>query len=363
MMTGWTNIKQDYLSTMTATVSIAKVTRPRVHNPMARPRLFSLLDGCREYPVLWICAPAGAGKTTLAASYLSEKKLKAIWYQLDEGDSDSATFFYYKGIAAKKAAPRRKTSLPLFTPEYHLGIPAFTRRYFEQLYDRLKPPYVIVLDNYQLVDGASSFHERLCQGLEMVPEGITVLILSRQEPPAAFTRLRANRQIHVLASDSIDFTLEEAKIFFRQSKGVDLPESAIVRFHNLTQGWAAGLALFMESIRIKGMDPLLPIPFSREEIFNYFAREIFDHLDDEIRQILFKTAFLSKMTATMAQRITGSDRAEKFLWDSAAGIFLPSVTIRPILIINIILCFGSSSFLRVNKSCKRNSNGYTKPQQ
>ena len=296
---------------MAAAKSPAKILRPRIRNPVARQRLFDQIDRCRDYPVIWISAPAGSGKTTLAASYLDQKKCRALWYQMDEGDSDPATFFYYMGLAARRAAPRRKTPLPLFTPEYRLGIPTFTRRYFEQLYDRLKPPYVIVLDNYQLVDEASCLHESLGQGLAMVPEGVTVLVLSRQAPPAAFTRLRANRHIHVFASDSINFTLEESKTFFYKGKGVVLTDTAIARFHDLTRGWAAGLALFMESLRIKNMDLQSPIPFSREEIFNYFAREIFDNLDAETRQILLKTAFLPKMTASMAQRITGSDRAEE----------------------------------------------------
>ena len=294
---------------MTDSVSFAKVTRPRIRNPVPRPRLFNMLDDCRDYPVIWLSAPAGSGKTTLAASFLDNKKIKALWYQMDEGDRDPASFFFYMGRAARKAAPRRKSSLPLFTPEYRLGITIFTRRYFEQLYDRLKPPYVIVLDNYQLVDEASSLHERLSQGLEMVPEGINVLILSRKEPPAAFTRLRANRQIHVLASDSINFTLEESKTFFNQGQRVELPEAAIAKFHNLTQGWAAGLSLFLESLRIKGTNPQSSMPFSREEIFNYFAREIFEHLDTDTRHILLKTAFLPKMTGGMAQELTGRDLA------------------------------------------------------
>jgi len=97
--------------------SIAKITRPRVTGVFPRTRLFSLLDGYLDSPGVWISAPAGSGKTTLAASYLKEKKLPSIWYQMDEGDADTATFFYYMGKAAAKAVPR-KSLLPLLTPEY-----------------------------------------------------------------------------------------------------------------------------------------------------------------------------------------------------------------------------------------------------
>jgi ATP/maltotriose-dependent transcriptional regulator MalT len=73
-----------------------------------RNRLFEFLDVCLEGPVTWISAPAGSGKTTLAASYLSEKKFPHIWYRADEGDGDIASFFYYMGLAAKRAAPRHR---------------------------------------------------------------------------------------------------------------------------------------------------------------------------------------------------------------------------------------------------------------
>ena len=115
----------------------AKITQPKAQNTIQRQRLFILLDKAAQKPITWVYSPAGSGKTTLISSYLDSRKLPCLWYQCDEGDSDLATFFYYMGLAAKKAAPRYKKPLPLLTPEYLTGIPAFTKRYFEKLYSRL----------------------------------------------------------------------------------------------------------------------------------------------------------------------------------------------------------------------------------
>ena len=56
--------------------TLAKLTRPKLHNVLARERLFALLDRCLPHAVIWICGPPGAGKTALAASYLDAHKPK-----------------------------------------------------------------------------------------------------------------------------------------------------------------------------------------------------------------------------------------------------------------------------------------------
>jgi LuxR family maltose regulon positive regulatory protein len=195
---------------MSENITIAKITRPRLSAVLPRMRLFRLLDqSC--YPITWVVGPAGSGKTTLVASYFDARKLPCLWYQVDEGDADIATFFYYMGLAAQKAAPRYRKRLPLLTPEYLQGLPAFNQKFFESLYNRLKHPFTIVFDNYQEVSEDSSLHEIVNNGLSLLPEGIQVFVLSRNQPPAAFMRLLANNTMHVVGWDELRFTLEESK--------------------------------------------------------------------------------------------------------------------------------------------------------
>jgi hypothetical protein len=95
---------------------VGKVTRPTLPEVYAREKLFKTLDRLRQQPVIWISGPGGSGKTTLVSSYLDSRNLSCLWYQLDEGDKDPATFFYYLSKAAKKAFPHKKSSLPLLHP-------------------------------------------------------------------------------------------------------------------------------------------------------------------------------------------------------------------------------------------------------
>src|SRR3990170_94811 len=300
--------------------SLSKITRPAVSDILQRERLFLLLDEARSGSVTWLCAPAGSGKTTLVASWLDSRKLPCLWYQVDEGDGDLATFFYYIGLAEKKAAPKHKKPLPLLTPEYFLGIQTFTRRYFEDLYARLTPPSysaskkgsggIIVIDNYQDASGPA-FNEMTAQALEVIPEGINVIIISRTEPPAQLSRLRAGRKMRVIGWDDIRFTVEETKGML-EGEECSLSDEALTALQCRTDGWAAGLVLLMERARKGGFEASGDLK-TQGEMFDYFANEVFNKTEETIRDLLLKTAFLQKVAPDMAEALTGKVSTGKIL--------------------------------------------------
>jgi DNA-binding SARP family transcriptional activator len=296
-----------------AIIKMAKVTNPTLLNVLPRRRLFNLLDRMRRRPVIWIAGPAGSGKTTLVSSYLGARKLPCLWYQLDEDDSDPATFFYYLGQAAKKAAPRKQKPLLLLTPEYRQGIPIFTRRYFENLYERLRIPSALVFDNYQDVPEGSPFHEIILQGLSATPGGLNIILISRKDPPPVFIRLQASQSMEILGWNKLRLTLEEAAGIVRLRSRLRWPRDWLNHLYQMTDGWAAGLVLMVENAKREGIEPQEAGRFTPEEIFRYFSIEIFDKTDEDMQNFLLKTAFLPKMTARMAQQLTGLTSSARLL--------------------------------------------------
>ena len=290
---------------------IAKISAPELAQVLPRTRLFRSLDRHRGRRIFWVSGPPGAGKTTLVASYIERRRLRCLWYQVDEGDADLGTFFHYMGLAARRAAPRIRRPLPHLTPEYIPGLAAFTRRYFEDLFGRLTPPFVVVFDNYQEAAPDAKFHEVIRDGLREIPDGGRVILISRSDPPLAFSRWQAHQAIAQLGWDDLRLTESEARGIARLSRKRASPQT-LQELHHRTQGWVAGLVLMLERV---GENPgALPSTGpTRQVLFDYFAGEIFDKTDDRMREVLLHTAFLPKLTAPLAEQLTGQRGAGRIL--------------------------------------------------
>ena len=264
--------------------------------------MFRILDSHSGYPATWLNAPAGSGKTCVIASYVETRQVPCLWYRVDEGDADVATFFYYMGLAAKRLS---RKSLPLFTQEYVHGLQVFTLRYFEALYGSLRPDSLIVLDNYERVAEDSSLHQVISQGMGVLPETLRVIVISRKGPLPQFASLQASDKIGRLGWDELRFSLDDARELIRTRRQEDIPDHVLQRLHERTQGWAAGLVLMLQSLKTADIDYRLLEGLSQKDIFDYFAGEILEKADQLTKDFLLKTAFLPSITIEAAEKLTG----------------------------------------------------------
>lgn len=295
--------------------SIPKITPPRPARLFSRLRLFELLDRFRERDgLIWVSAPAGAGKTSLAASYIAARELPTLWYQVDSGDGDIASFFFYLGLATARIAPQHEQPMPVLNPEYLGDLPTFARNYFREFYRRLPRGCVIVLDNFQIAPLHSPLHELLPVMLQELPQDLNLAVLSREYPPATLARLRLGGKVNFLDAAQLRLTIEESQGMSEIHLGDGQPDLAILRqMHEQTQGWAAGLVVLLEQTLTGSVPNPTQSPVGRELLFDFFAGEVFARFTIAEQDFLLKTALFTKVTVPAARELSGNPQAAAIL--------------------------------------------------
>ncbi|MFL5419565.1 MAG: hypothetical protein ACJ79Y_02215, partial [Myxococcales bacterium] len=301
---------------------VPKITRPTLVRVAPRPRLFRVLDQlARKNCILWIAAPAGSGKTTLVASWLAARHRPCLWYQMDPGDVDPAAFFYYLREAVDHFTGKPRHRLPLLTPEYAFGLPAYSQNFFAGVATCLPVDSAIVLDNYQELPDAAPLHCLLPEAISTLAGRIHVLVLSRFAPPAAFARLVAEGAVGFLDADEITLSDEETRAVARARVPGPFTTSAAAALRAQTGGWMAATVLLLEAPK-RTLPPRRGAATSPHQVlFDYFAAEIFDHATPEARKLLLATSLLPEVSVAPAEALAGEPRAAEILSDLVARNF------------------------------------------
>jgi LuxR family transcriptional regulator, maltose regulon positive regulatory protein len=284
---------------------IAKLTPPRIKHCLPRPRLFALLgsDDGAIAQATWIHGPPGSGKTTLAASYLEQQKLKPVWFKVDADDREPSTFFHYLSQAVRAASGTRRLALPAIEPATRTDWCAYTRRFARALFAALPSPSVLVFDNLQ--EGGDMAGELVAMLVEEQPDNCRLLLISHRAPPASLAGAIAKRQLSVIAGDALSFDKSEAPAL-AASLGVG-KRAEVERICEAAQGWAAGIVLLAGEDRKgahAGDGRSAPLP-----IADYMARHVVDHLPKAARDVLLKCAFFADFGAALACSASGNPRA------------------------------------------------------
>ncbi len=293
-------------------LNCAKISRPVVSGILFRDRLFNELEKCLNCPVVWVSAPAGSGKTSLISSYIENRKSPCLWYKIDPNDSDPVTFFHYLGLAASKVSPQIK-NLPVLESEDHCDISSFSHTFFTKLFSQLDQPVILVLDDYQEISEDILLHDHILEAFKWLSEGSRVIVVSRYEPSAKYSRLLVNRMMTVIQWHDLNFSTEE---FFEIAVSLgygDLPQKILYQIYEKTDGWIAGLLLILEHVKRSCIDLQKMNIDTSKEIFMYFSEEVFGYQDSDIKHFLLRTSLLPNVTSRLAQDLTVVPESERIL--------------------------------------------------
>jgi hypothetical protein len=148
------------------------------------------------------------------------------------------------------------------------------------------------------------------QGLEEIPEGITLVVVSRTDPPPEFARLAASLKIAHIDPAELRCTAEEAEAILGSQK---LDREHLQRIQQQSDGWVAALVLLREHLSRRGAALDESLGEGKDAIFQYFAGEIFNGAKSENQRVLMLTAIPPSVTQSEAIALTGSEDAPRLL--------------------------------------------------
>ena len=287
-----------------------KLLPPRLGRVFERARLFDMLDGWSGYPAIWVAAAPGAGKSTLVATWLQSRQRLTLWMQVDPGDADPATFLHALDMLLAGSATE-PVVLPAFRADDLLDLAGWLRRRIRLFLPVLPARWALVFDNHQELPADSPLQQALAQVVSELPPGVLWIFVSRERPPAMYSRALAAQQLALLDAEHLRFNEIETLALTRLHGRPDAMAEALAA----AQGWAGGMTLMLLSSPRQASMPGLE---ARQRLFDYFAGEVLAELPVADRDALCQLAYLPGVTDDLATALTGDAQAPALLERLAA---------------------------------------------
>ncbi len=299
-----------------APLIITKILHPhRRDDLLHRPRLVDFIHAHIDRKLILISAPAGYGKTSLLVDYAHDTDLPVCWYALDEGDSDPRVFLEYLVASIHRRFPEFGARINQILRAEQTNLPDWETvvgALVNDMVESIGEYFVIVLDDYHLIDQDSDVHALLDTLLRYLPEHCHIILASRTLPPLTLTRMAARQEVDGLGMDDLRFTAQEIQALMRQNYDLEIPDDQAEELARESGGWISGLlltrhtlwkGLFAEMIRSQG----------EVQVFEYLASEVFQQQPEHVQQFLLGSAILDRMNPTVCKELLKIDDAREIL--------------------------------------------------
>jgi LuxR family maltose regulon positive regulatory protein len=264
--------------------SVNETTHPPLFRRHARrPRLTRLLDESTAQAIL-VTAPAGYGKTTLAAEWLQGRE-NIVWYRATAASADLAAFS--AGLADVLAPLMPGIGARL---RQRLRVADVPEKAVRPLADLLAQDLVawpkdalLIVDDYHLVADSTPVEEFVDWLLTL--SSIRILVTTRRRPIWASARRILYGEVMEIGRDQLAMTHEEAgRVLDGRST------EAVKALVTQAEGWPAliGLAALSASSE-------LPEERVSEALFRYFAEEVFRRQPEDVQEFML----LGSLPATL----------------------------------------------------------------
>jgi LuxR family transcriptional regulator, maltose regulon positive regulatory protein len=273
-----------------------------------RGNLLDQLETSAATPVVAICAPAGYGKTLLAAEWAERDSRPFVWLSIDRQDNDPAVLLTYLAVGLDRVEPIDPAVLGALASRgasiTHTVVPPLATALSSKAL-----PVVVVLDDVHLLSDQEGL-DALAVLVDHLPEGSQLAVISRDEPRLPMARWRAEGRLAELGPGDLAMDQQEAGRLLAAAR-VELPDGEVAELTRRTEGWP--VALYLAALSIKTQHPRngVGVGFEGRERFlvDYLQSALLAGLTPTEVRFLTRTAVLERLSGPLCDAVldtTGS---------------------------------------------------------
>ena len=293
-----------------------KIVAPQRPGLIDRPRLLEIVSRLSGKRLAVIKAPAGFGKTSLAATWsewLGQRGSSVAWMSIDTDDDEPARFLLYMTQAMQRAAPQvGADALDLINEAFLIDPQAVVSSLINDLTDVDDETYLF-LEDYHWVTNPG-IHDVVAFFITHAPSHIHVVLTTRTEPPLPLASLRANNLLLEIDASALRFDAQETRAFLDHERPGGLDAAGVKLLHARTEGWPAALRIVV-STASPGPDfseYVRSLSGVQRPIDDYLA-EMLDGLSGDLVLFMLRTAILDRLSAPLCEAVTGATSSRALL--------------------------------------------------
>ena len=284
-------------------------------NFISRKEILADVD-VNQAGITLVVAPAGYGKTSLVAEYITTLEHPVIW--LSFNDFDDTKSFNANFVQAVRNV------IPEFGKWFSSSQVLTTAEVMTEVFSEIRSHdghFVLVLDDSRASTGDAA---PLAQHLfSTLPKNVHAIILRRAIPSEAFVQLKSLNNLQVIDQNKLKFSEEEVSIA-ASIMGVSIERPEYQKALKKLSGWPAGVQLTLSNIS-RGWDASSSTSEENDSSSgtNYLVENLLSTLKPAERKILESLAVVEEFSIEEAEVILQSNfslsKLNRFAVD---GLFL-----------------------------------------
>ncbi len=306
-------------------VGTAKLRAPRHRRDLVeRRRLVDRLARVRERRVILLCAPAGSGKTILAAQLSDRDPRPTGWIHLDDADNDPVALLEAVLGMLEQLGPLSPALLEELDARGGRLDPEMLPLLEEEI--RFRVPFLLVLDDVGLISHPAAM-AIIAGVLGALPVGAQLVLASRGEPDLPLGRLRAEGELVDVRVADLALDAAETRAVLEHG-GAHVSEEQAEALRERAEGWPAGIALAAFSHQHPADANVLPTlavgPSS--DIAAYLLEEAVQRQPPAVQHFLLASSLLRRMSPELCDIALDTEGSEQML----AGLGRSSLFVVPL---------------------------------